>query len=98
MANKHERVVDLQEAPNDFLSRAYRSIQRLGWNIRSTNPQGIEASVPTSIWSWGERISVTVQPDGRGLVRSASALPTQFIDWGRNRKNVELLLKTMDNI
>ena len=55
----------------------------------------ITASVGVSWASWGERIEVRLAraPGGTAAtVTSSSALPTQFIDWGRNRTHVATIL------
>lgn len=96
MANKHVRVLDLQEPPRNFLKRCYDAMQSLGWIVSHTNESGIQGTVSMSMWSWGERISVRILNEQQVEVRSASALATQFIDWGRNRKNVEQLLGKID--
>ncbi len=98
MANKHERIIDLQEPGQQFLSRTWRAFKILGWTVNTTHSHGIEGNIPMSLMSWGERISVQLVNDGQAQVRSASALPTQVIDFGRNRKNVEKLLRAIDQV
>lgn len=68
------------------------------WN--ADEAQGvITASVGWSWMSWGEAIRVDVQPDaGAVLVRVASKpkLPTTIVDYGRNLRNVETVLRRLD--
>lgn len=43
-----------------------------------------------NLWSWGERIILT--PEQRSIrIVSQCRFPLQFIDWGKNRKNVEII-------
>lgn len=56
----------------------------------------VAATVKPSMSSWGERIQVWVKPESLGTqvtVESRCRLGTQVIDWGRNRRNVNRLLK-----
>lgn len=48
--------------------------------------------------SWGENVLATIGYGPRGAVlmlRSECALPTQVIDWGKNRQNVELIVEAL---
>jgi uncharacterized protein (DUF1499 family) len=56
----------------------------------------VAATRKASLSSWGERIQVWVKPESVGTlvtVESRCRLGTQVIDWGRNRRNVNQLLK-----
>ena len=49
-----------------------------------------------SVFSWGERIQVWVtsgSPETMVTVESRCKLPMQLVDWGRNCRNVNRLLK-----
>ena len=63
--------------------------------------QYMDGTVGWSAWSWGERIQVWVRPgspETSVTVESKCRLRTQFIDWGRNRRNVDRLLKTATDL
>lgn len=53
-----------------------------------------------SLTSWGEDITVTLHPIEEGktsvVIRSECALPTQVIDWGKNKENVNAMLRHLD--
>jgi hypothetical protein len=51
-----------------------------------------------STFSWGERIAVVTatNPGGGTQVVAESKLVFGFFDWGRNQRNVEQLLASMD--
>jgi hypothetical protein len=58
----------------------------------------LEAVVPISWRSWGEKMGVEVLGvDGDALVqvKSRSTLPTTLIDWGKNAENVRRFLGTL---
>jgi hypothetical protein len=55
----------------------------------------ISAYPPMSWETWGEKITVVVRPDGQGSVVEVSSycyIP-QLFDWGKNRRNVESILR-----
>jgi hypothetical protein len=57
--------------------------------------QYVAGAIGASLWSWGERIQVWVKPGSPGTVLTIESRspPMAFIDWGRNRRNVDRLLK-----
>jgi hypothetical protein len=72
------------------------ALRRLKWNGQQTERWAWSGYTGFSFFSWGERIRVVVRGEGRVLVRSECALPTQWIDWGRNEANVERFLRALD--
>lgn len=70
-----------------------RTLPRLG-SVSGPGPV-ITTTTGVSWASWGERIEIRLAhgPGGTAAtVTSSSALPTQFIDWGRNRTNVAAII------
>lgn len=68
----------------------------LNLEMKSENP------TPTGVWyrfhhgvsfsSWGEKITISLTPQGVGATRiditSECGMPTQVVDWGKNKRNV----------
>jgi hypothetical protein len=80
------------DCPPDWLFRAARVVTKLfGWRTDKSY-QGFAVRVPWSFWSWGERFLIHVSARSTIEVRSECLLPTQCIDWGKNRANVERFL------
>lgn len=80
-------------SPTQAFHRAERVLRRLGGEITRSDPQAgrIEAKLPMSARSWGERVHVDVAGDeGEVLltVVSRSRLPTTLFDFGKNADNV----------
>lgn len=70
-----------------------RTLPRIG-SLSGPGPL-ITATVGVSMASWGEKIEIRLAHGQGGTVAtvtSSSAMPTQFIDWGRNRKNVATII------
>lgn len=62
------------------------------------NPPTITASTGIGAFSWGEKLLVHLSrvPDGTEvMVRSECAFPLQLVDYGKNRKNVEQILRAL---
>ena len=83
----------------EILILALEASQKLEWNIEEVTPEGIRFEVPFSIRSHGEEITFTIEPgsDGEVAVRSQSS-SVQFVDYGKNRKNIQKLRETMEEI
>lgn len=98
MANKHIRVITLQEPAHSFFQRAADAMRRLGWNVFRVEETFLEGSLKMSIWSWGEDIQLRQISNDQVEMVSKCKLVTQVIDWGRNRKNIDKLLAMMDQV
>jgi len=48
-----------------------------------------------SLFSWGEKLHITIDDKGNVTIKSESAMPTQLIDWGRNKKIVHKIFASM---
>lgn len=76
-----------------------RAIQVLNAHPRiaevRTHPDMLTGRVKISWRSWGEELTVRVDPGPDGthvFVRSECEAPFQIIDWGKNRANVQLII------
>lgn len=71
------------------------ALSALGWQYEVVAVNTFVARVPTSLFSWGERVTVKLTRDGSIAVRSEGILFTQFIDWGKNRRNIKLFFEQL---
>ena len=83
----------------EILILALEASQKLEWNIEEVTPEGARFEVPFNMYSHGEEITFTIEPgsDGEVAVRS-QASSVQFVDYGKNRKNIQKLRETMEEI
>ena len=83
----------------EILILALEASQKLEWNIEEVTPEGARFEVPFNMYSHGEEITFTIDPgnDGEVAVRSQSS-SVQFVDYGKNRKNIQKLRETMEEI
>lgn len=83
----------------EILILALEASQKLEWNIEEVTPEGARFEVPFNMYSHGEEITFTIESgsDGEVAVRSQSS-SVQFVDYGKNRKNIQKLRETMEEI
>ena len=83
----------------EILILALEASLKLEWNIEEVTPEGARFEVPFNMYSHGEEITFTIEPgsDGEVAVRSQSS-SVQFVDYGKNRKNIQKLRETMEEI
>jgi hypothetical protein len=60
----------------------------------------IVAKTSVSLASWGETIRLEVAERGpqSAVVRMASTLKAQLVDWGKNRRNIEKLMAEVTTV
>jgi len=67
-----------------------------GVPIKMKESHQLLSEVSTSLWSWGEKISVSMKETNTGgtrvQVKSESSFGMTLIDWGKNKKNVDKIL------
>ena len=83
----------------EILILALEASQKLEWNIEEVTPEGARFEVPFNMYSHGEELNVTIEGGSVGdvAVRSQSS-SVQFVDYGKNRKNIQKLRETMEEI
>ena len=68
-----------------------KTLDDLGWRHESRHPDLYIAKVSTSMLTWGERVTISI--DGGELDVKSGCYPIpELIDWGKNRKNVDRFL------
>jgi hypothetical protein len=78
-----------------------RAAKRCKWKITESDGGLLTIRVRLSFWSWGERMTVALGTvEGCCLVdiTSTCILWTQFVDMGRNERNVRRLFDKIDEI
>ncbi len=78
---------------------ADRAVRELGLEPDPASGEWeVRAAQPMTNLSWGERIHVVTAtyPGGGTQVAVESKLVFGFVDWGRNRRNVESVLASLD--
>ena len=91
----------LYEAPINEVYQATRSaIESLNWKITSEDQStfSIQASVPMSMLTWGDKLTValSVEENGRVKVDVQSKTGLQIVDYGKNKKNILALYEAIE--
>lgn len=82
-----------------ILLLALKSTESLKWNIEEVTLQKAQINVPINLQSNGEEITLILEDSDCGeiTVRSKS-VSIQFVDYGKNRKNIRKLREAMDEL
>ena len=89
----------IQDLPLDsltieqFLVIAIEATKKLDWNVGYTSENGFIAFTKFSMNSWSEEVKVKIE-DGNANLKS-ECTGSQFVDWGKNKKNIENLIATI---
>jgi hypothetical protein len=91
----------LYEAPiKDVYLATRTAIESLKWKITSENQAtfSIQASVPMSMRSWGEKLTVVLSLDENDRVKVdvQSKTGPQIVDYGKNKQNILALYQAID--
>ncbi len=95
------RYREIRRYPAHALSvtQIVEAMRACDMKIDDVGHASVMGSMPLNAWSFGERIDVLISPHGDDVIidiTSRCSLPTQVMDWGRNRKNVRKLYQSMD--
>jgi hypothetical protein len=86
--------------PPDVLAKALASSLPL-INAKSVHwsdaNRRVKALIPFNFYLIGEHLDIIIGDDGRATIQSECAFPSQIIDWGKNRKNIEMLVRGMND-
>ena len=64
------------------------------YRVEKDTSNSVALRVGVGWLSWGEDVTLTVENASIHII-SKCVVPTQIIDWGKNRKNVELVATTV---
>ena len=94
---KHSFKYELNNLNKDyFLYYAIEAAKKLKWDVISIYENGFTALTPFSMVSWKEEVTVHIE---NNVVQTKSRCTSiQMIDYGKNRKNVENLFSTIEEL
>ena len=96
----HEDKLHFADLSNtQILILALEASQKLEWNIEGIALREVIFYVPMGMRSQGEEVTFTIEEGNSGeiSVRSQCA-SVQLVDYGKNRKNIQKLQETMEEI
>lgn len=67
---------------------AIQALQMLGWRFNEYPYYQFNVEIGMSLLSWGEHVVINVYQDGTVNVYSEGAMAFQWLDWGKNKRNI----------
>ena len=93
----HTENYSPSESGSDLRTAVKTTLNAISWSVRQESPDTIIASSSMNIRSWGEKVIVTFLPNNTISVTSKCALPTQCLDWGKNKANINKFMAELRN-
>jgi len=97
MAAKHFETRNFPVDKEKLMYNAKLAMFANGFELKYEDQKSgfIMAKSGFSLFSWGENLHITVEDNGNVTIKSECAMPTQLIDWGRNKKIVHKIFATL---
>ena len=94
---KSERIIELQGySSEELMCLAVEASKALGWQIGRIKRDKSEFYTPTSLSSWQEKVTLsTIEGKDGQLLATSVCTSMQWIDWGKNQKNLDKLESEM---
>lgn len=94
----YHRAQLILDQPGDWRAPVISTMQNLRWTVGNALADPILASTGMSLASYSETIEVWIEPNGILTINSKCAMPTQCVDWGKNRRNVEYFIAELERM
>ena len=97
MAAKHTMSRSFDSDELAIISAIESALNEMGArDIQFANDRSrVSARIGFNLRSCGENLSVSVNTPGMVQITSKCVLPTQIIDWGKNKKNCNMFMKAL---
>lgn len=83
----------------DTYEAVLKALRSNSFEINSKLDRRITASVPPSIFSWGEDIEISLEGTGTRTKVTVSSRPkAQIFDWGKSEENIDRLIASLDRM
>ena len=77
---------------HEFNQIVKESLESLECEVIEMSATEIHSKIGINALSWGEEIKVKLHSDKRISIESRCIYPLQLFDWGKNKRNVQLLI------
>lgn len=103
VGNKYEKQQFINATCDEAMIAVEYALKYCGFPLTEKDYEQkiINAEAPWTMKSFGERIQIVLKPKENGTLvyfHSACKMPTQIIDWGKNKQNTEEFFKVIDVI
>jgi rhomboid protease GluP len=97
LSPKHIEDLPLDNLTTEqFLVLAIEAAKKLDWNVGYTSETGFIAFTKFSMSSWSEEVKVKIDDNKANLKSECTG--NQIADWGKNKKNIENLISTFNEL
>lgn len=93
----YQQIVSTAQASAAVIEGIKKSLTALQWKLNDEDENYLSAKCGASEFTLGERIEFDVREDFFAI-RSHCLNPLQFVDFGKNKKNVESFLATFHQL
>ncbi|NNC96365.1 MAG: hypothetical protein HKN92_12465 [Chitinophagales bacterium] len=93
----YEEVIETPYTDLQLMGAVPVCIENLGWEIHETDDNLFTGKTLTGSLTMGERIFIRVKGHKIGM-RSESAIPTQIIDFGKNKRMVKAFFEELNKV
>jgi hypothetical protein len=90
----HGEVIDIEDDRVTARKAICQAFDELEWRYELIDVDNYRSWVRFSGESWEKKFEVSLLDDGMMKIVSTCRLPTQCLDFGKNRRNVERFLET----
>ena len=80
----------------DIRNAVRETLDALSWSLRDETHDRIIASTSMDLRSLGERVFIDFLPDNSISVTSRCCMPTQCVNWGKNRTNIRRFMAELE--
>ncbi|MBM3200611.1 zinc ribbon domain-containing protein [Candidatus Woesearchaeota archaeon] len=103
MAREYETFKEYLLDKSTLLTIILKTLKLCKFSVQEWNESTgrIQGKTRVSFGSWGENYTVSVIKEDNGVrvfFNSKCAMPTQVIDWGKNKENSEQFYKVLDRL
>jgi len=94
---KHVETIALKDinSRKAFVT-AFKTAQKLNWGTTISNDKTITAYTNISAVSWTEKVVLSISENQINITSTCNG--AQFIDWGKNKKNIESFVQLFDTL
>lgn len=76
---------------HEFVQIVSEILESLEWDFTEISVEEFYATNEINALSWGEKININLLQNGMISVKSKCVYPLQLFDWGKNKRNVQII-------
>ena len=87
----------IKNKSNYSIEELIKILKKTTFIIQYNSDENIFLKAQLNAWSWGESIKITLNrnTDNSINISSKCAFPLQCVDWGKNKKNVNMIVELL---